>query len=56
MEGTKILNKKMSLECDMLQGNINRMFVTQNKDELVSMYCYAKSRLQLIYEFNLGRL
>ena len=38
MEETKILNEDMLFECDMLQGNINRMFVTQKKDEIVSMY------------------
>lgn len=36
-------------ERDMLDGNINRMFVSDDIDEIIRMYLYAKFRLSLIY-------
>ena len=35
-------------ECDMLEGNIARMMVTNDVDELLSMYEWAKKRLDRI--------
>lgn len=34
---------------DSLVGNINRMFVGDDVDEIMKMYIYAKFRLNLIY-------
>jgi hypothetical protein len=39
-------------EIDMLRGNINRMCVTDNKQELDKMLRYAKLRLDEIYDYN----
>lgn len=33
----------------MLQGNINRMIVTNDKNELINMYAFALERLGKIY-------
>lgn len=38
-------------ERDMLDGNINRMFVSDDIDEIIDMYLYAKFRLSLIYHY-----
>ena len=43
-------------EYDMLKGNINRMFVTDDKDEFFKMYDYAMIRLKRIYDFHFDRL
>lgn len=37
-------------EADMLQGNINRMMVTDDPKELLSMYMWAERRLQTIHK------
>lgn len=34
-------HKELLNETDMLQGNINRMMVTNDKDELLKMYAFA---------------
>lgn len=36
-------------QADMLQGNINRMMVTEDPKELTSMYQWAERRLWTIY-------
>lgn len=36
-------------ERDLLDGNINRMFVSYDVDEIMKMYLYAKFRLNMIY-------
>ena len=41
--------KELMIEADMLQGNINRMMVTKDSKELMSMYEWAERRLQTIY-------
>lgn len=41
---------------DMLKGNINRMFLTDELEELFTQYVYAKLRLNLIFNFNYLRL
>lgn len=41
--------KELMIEADMLQGNVNRMMVTEDPKELTSMYEWAERRLQTIY-------
>jgi len=43
-------HKELMNEADMLEGNINRMMVTDDKDELAMMYSFALGRLRKIYE------
>ena len=51
------MNKNdINFECDMLKGNINRLFLSDDIDELQSMFSWADKRLKLIYEYNLKRL
>ena len=38
-------------ERDMLDGNLNRMFVSDDIDEIIKMYIYAKFRINLIYQY-----
>lgn len=53
----KIKNRQMAdNEYDMLEGNINRMFLTKDRIELDSMYEFAKSRLASLYEYNRERI
>ena len=40
---------KLSNEYDSLNGNINRMFVTDDYGEFEAMYSFAKSRLETLY-------
>ena len=40
---------KLSNEHDNLNGNINRMFVTDDYGEFEAMYSFAKSRLETLY-------
>ena len=41
---------------DMLQGNINRMMVTDDEEELLNMYMWAERRLHTIYKERLNEL
>jgi hypothetical protein len=41
--------KELMGEAEMLKGNINRMMITNDKDELLKMYAFAHERLGLIY-------
>jgi len=43
-------------EINMLKGNINRMCVSDDYEELERMYMYAKIRLDEIYDYNLSRI
>lgn len=43
-------------ECDMLQGNINRMMVTDDHEELLTMFAYAHKRLGNIFWKNKKRI
>lgn len=53
----KIKNRQMANnEYDMLQGNVNRMFIAEDRIELDSMYDFAKSRLASLYEYNRERI
>lgn len=42
-------DKFIKMDCDMLEGNINRMMVTHDKKELREMYDWACKRLSRIY-------
>ena len=48
--------QKQDSQIDMLQGNINRMCVTDSRDELRSMYAWANIRLNEIFRLNEERL
>lgn len=41
--------KELMGEAEMLKGNINRMMITNDKDELLKMYAFAHERLSRIY-------
>lgn len=43
-------------ECDMLEGNINRMMVTASERELEKMYIVALNRLNKIFDGNKERI
>ena len=43
-------HKELMNEADMLNGNINRMMVTDDKNELMNMYSFALRRLEKIYK------
>lgn len=43
-------HKELMNEADMLKGNINRMMVTDDKDELLNMYTTALRRLEKIFK------
>lgn len=47
---------ELYLVCDMLQGNINRMCVTDSIYELEKMELYARKRLGEIFIHNFNRL
>ena len=49
-------NHKLLNEADMLQGNINRMMVTDDPKELLSMYMWAERRLKTIHKERLNEL
>jgi hypothetical protein len=40
------------IEADALQGNVNRMFITESKQELDSRFHYAQNNLIKIYNFH----
>ncbi len=46
----------LSNEIRMLEGNINRMCVTKDDNELERMFKFAKSRLDDIYTYNKSRV
>ncbi len=48
--------KEIDNELRMLQGNINRMFITHDSIELSSMFRVAQNRIGIIYEYNRNRL
>lgn len=49
-EGNGMTRKELMNEADMLEGNINRMMVTDDKNELMNMYSFALRRLEKIYK------
>ena len=50
------MNKRTDNVADMLRGNINRMCVTDSKEELLQMYAYANIRLNEIFVENRERI
>ena len=42
-------HKELMNEVDMLKGNINRMVVVDDNEELLRMYAFALERLGKIY-------
>lgn len=49
-------HKDLMIECDMLQGNINRMMVTNDEEELLRMFAFAHKRLGNIFWENQIRI
>lgn len=48
----KINNRKELINmCDMLQGNLNRICVSNNIHEIDEQYDYARKRLAAIYAY-----
>lgn len=43
-------------EKDMLRGNLNRMCVSHDRQEVLHMYNFARKRLERIYMYNLDRI
>ena len=54
--GRPISKKEAYNERDMLDGNLNRMSVTDSLDELVKMYTWAVYRLEVLRRYNTARL
>lgn len=52
----KMTHQELMIECDMLQGNVNRMMVTKDIRELVRMHEFAEMRLQKIYKWRVKEL
>lgn len=48
--------KDLMIECDGLRGNVNRMMVTDDHEELLTMFAYAHHRLDKIYWQNKKRI
>lgn len=48
--------RELDNEIRMIQGNINRMCITDDEEELLSMYRYAQMRLTEIFLFNFLKL
>lgn len=52
----EMTRQQLMNECDMLRGNINRMMVTDDHEELLTMFAYAHKRLGDIYWQNKKRI
>lgn len=52
----KMTRQDLINECDMLQGNVNRMMVTKDIKELVRMHEIAEMRLQKIHKWRVKEL
>ena len=48
--------KDIMIERDMLEGNINRMMVTHDHEELLTMFAYAHKRLGDLFWYNKKRI
>lgn len=49
-------HKDLMIECDMLQGNINRMMVTDDHEELLTQFANAHDRLGKLFWANRKRI
>ena len=52
----RMTRQQLMNECDMLQGNINRMMVTDDAEELLRMFAFAHKRLGNIFWENQIRI
>lgn len=48
--------KDLMIECDMLQGNVNRMMVTESEEELLKQFAWAHRRLGELFWGNRSRI
>lgn len=48
--------EEMLGEVDMLRGNINRICVSNNIEEISQMYHYALTRLEEVMKYNVRRV
>lgn len=48
--------EEMLSEVDMLRGNINRICVSDDVEEISQMYHYALTRLEEIMKYNVRRV
>lgn len=48
--------EEMLGEVDMLRGNINRICVSDNVEEISQMYHYALTRLEEVMKYNVRRI
>ena len=55
-EGIDKEHKDLMIECDMLRGNINRMMVTNDHEELLTQFAYAHDRLGKLFWANRKRI
>ena len=55
-EGVEITSQTAHNEYDMLQGACNRMFVTDEMEELMRLYPSALYRIEIIRQYNTARL
>lgn len=50
------MDKELNWETDMLEGNINRMCITNDIAELAKMKEFALMRINKIYDINVERI
>lgn len=50
------IRKNIKITRDMLDGNLNRMCVTNDPEELASMYFYARQRVKDLFIMNTARI
>ena len=50
------VGEEIEIETDLIKGNINRMCVTDNMQELYIMYSFAKKRIENLFNYNLKRI
>ena len=55
-EVNQMTEKEAHVEYDLLKGDINRMFVTDDVKELHVEHEYAKKRIERIYDYHCARL
>lgn len=51
-----MLNSEIRNEYDMLRGNINRMFICDDINELDDMLRFAKIRIERLYKYHHERI
>ncbi len=48
--------KEILIESDLLEGSINRMFVTDDPEELEQLHKGSKKSIEKIYKYHYARL